>query len=144
MKLRRLAVFILASVFGLLSELGAQTDSASPGSSPSPSAKLPIEFDSFILVLLVRPPNPPEFPKEELDRMQEGHFSNMQRLAAEAKLFKAGPTEDYSGRSVRGIFVLKAQSEAEAREWIKDDPLIKAGRLVPELMKWFVEKGSLK
>ena len=76
--------------------------------------------------------------------MQEGHFANMQRLAAEAKLFKAGPTEDYSGRSVRGIFVLKAQSEAEAREWIKDDPLIKAGRLVPELMKWFVEKGSLK
>jgi uncharacterized protein YciI len=42
-------------------------------------------------------------PKPELDKLQEGHMSNMRRLAEEGKLFKAGPTEDFSGRNVRGI-----------------------------------------
>ena len=114
--------------------------------TPSPAAaqQQPFEFDSYIFVLLVRPPNPPDFPKEELVKLQEGHMANMRRLHGEGKLFKAGPLEDYSGRNARGIFILKTQSQDEAREWIKDDPLIKAGRLVPEFMKWFVEKGSLK
>jgi uncharacterized protein YciI len=109
--------------------------------SPSPT---PFQFDQFILVLLVRPANPPDFPKEQLDDMQKQHLANMERLAREGKLLKAGPTEDYSGRNVRGIFILKTESVDEAREWIKDDVFIKNGRLVPEVMKWFVEKGSLK
>ena len=104
----------------------------------------PMEFDSFILVLLVRPPNAPELPKEELDRLQQGHFDNMKRLAAEGKLFKAGPTEDFSGRNVRGIFILKTDSLEQAKEWVATDPTVKAGRLVPEFMKWSVQKGTLK
>ena len=103
-----------------------------------------MEFDSFILVLLVRPPNAPEKPKAELDQLQEGHMANLRRLADEGKLFKAGPIEDFSGRNVRGIFILKTESVDQAREWVATDPSVKAGRLAPEFMKWFVEKGSLK
>jgi len=103
-----------------------------------------MEFDSFILVLLVRPPNAPELPKEELDKLQQGHFDNMKRLAAEGKLSKAGPTEDFSGRNVRGIFILKTDSLEQAKEWVATDPTVKAGRLVPEFMKWSVQKGTLK
>lgn len=103
-----------------------------------------MEFDSFILVLLVRPPNAPDMPKPELDKLQESHMANMRRLADEGKLFKAGPTEDFSGRDVRGIFILKTESFVEAREWVATDPSVKAGRLVPEFIKWFVQKGSLK
>ena len=103
-----------------------------------------MEFDSFLLVLLVRPPNAPDRPKAELDQLQEGHFTNMKRLAEEGKLFKAGPIEDFSGRNVRGIFVLKTDSVDQAREWVATDPLVKAGRLAPEFMKWFVQKGTLK
>ncbi|HVF72759.1 MAG TPA: YciI family protein [Chthoniobacterales bacterium] len=118
---------------------------ASPAPSGSPETKAPrIEFDSFILVLLVRPPNAPDLPKPELDQLQEGHFANMRRLADEGKLFKAGPTQDFSGRNVRGIFILKTDSVDQAREWVATDPLIKIGRLAPEFMKWSVEKGSLK
>ncbi len=106
--------------------------------------KHPLEFDQFILVLLVRPAHAPELPKEELDKLQEGHISNMKALHAEGKLFKAGPVEDFSGRNVRGILVLATDSQEKAREWIAGDPLIKAGRLVPEFLKWYVEKGSLK
>ena len=121
----------------------AAESTPAPPASPQAS-KAPIEFDSFILVLLVRPPNAPEKPKAELEKLQEGHMANMKRLADEGKLFKAGPTEDSSGRNVRGIFIFKAESVEQAREWVATDPLVKAGRLAPEFMKWFVQKGSLK
>ena len=118
-----------------------------PAAEPTPAphaSGAPMEFDSFILVLLVRPPNAPDRPKAELDQLQEGHMSNMKRLADEGKLFKAGPTEHFSRRNVRGIFILKTESVDQAREWVASDPLIKIGRLVPEFMKWSVQKGSLK
>jgi uncharacterized protein YciI len=115
-----------------------------PAASASPHSSPAIEFDSFILVLLVRPPNAPEMPKAELDKLQEGHMANMKRLADEGKLFKAGPIEDFSGRNIRGIFILKTDSVDQAREWVATDPSVKAGRLAPEFMKWFVQKGSLK
>ena len=103
-----------------------------------------MEFDSFILVLLVRPANAPDLPKPELDKLQDAHLANMRRLADEGKLFKAGPVEDFSGRNVRGIFILKTESVDQAREWVTTDPSVKAGRLAPEFMKWSVQKGSLK
>jgi hypothetical protein len=60
-------------------------------------ANAPAEFDSFIVVLLVRPPNAPDMPKTK-----------------------------------------------QARAWVGTDPLVRIGRLMPEYLKWFVEKGSLK
>jgi uncharacterized protein len=129
------------ALLGLVTKLPA----AEPTPSAAPQASgTPMEFDSFILVLLVRPPNAPDRPKAELDQLQEGHMANMKRLADEGKLFKAGPIEDFSGRNVRGIFILKTESVDQAREWVATDPSVKAGRLAPEFMKWYVQKGSLK
>jgi uncharacterized protein YciI len=113
-------------------------------SAPSQSPAAPMQFDSFMLVLLVRPPNAPDIPKPELDQLQEQHMANIRRLHAEGKLLKAGPTEDQSGRNVRGIFILTTDSVDKAREWVESDPLIKRGRLVAEYLKWYVEKGSIK
>jgi len=115
---------------------------SSPAPSHSPSE--PMQFDSFMLVLLVRPPNAPETPKAELDQLQEQHLANIRRLHDDGKLLKAGPTEDQSGRNVRGIFILTTDSVDKAREWVGSDPLIKRGRLIAEYLKWYVEKGSLK
>ncbi|HEY3663915.1 MAG TPA: YciI family protein [Chthoniobacterales bacterium] len=115
-----------------------------PETASSPHSSAPTEFDSFMVVLLVRPPNAPEFPKAELDQLQEAHLTNIRRLAGEGKVFKAGPFEDYSGRNVRGMFILKTSSLEEARAWVATDPLVRRGRLVPEFLKWYVEKGSLK
>jgi hypothetical protein len=120
----------------------ARAEDASPSSTPH--ATTPSEFDSFIVVLLVRPANPPELPKAELDQLQEKHLANINRLAEEGKLLKAGPFDDYSGRNVRGMFILKTDSLEQARAWVGTDPTIKAGRLVAEYLKWYVEKGSLK
>jgi uncharacterized protein YciI len=135
--------FCCVALLGFVSNLLA-TD-ATPAAAPAPHASgTPMEFDSFIVVLLVRPPNAPERPKAELDQLGEGHMATIRRLADEGKLLKAGPFEDFSGRNVRGMFILKTGSVDEAREWVATDPLVKAGRLVPEFLKWYVQKGSLK
>jgi uncharacterized protein len=123
--------------------MAAEPTTPAPSTGPHASGT-PMEFDSFILVLLVRPPNAPEKPKAELDQLQEGHMANMRRLADEGKLFKAGPIEDFSGRNIRGIFILKTESVDQAREWVATDPSVKAGRLAPEFLKWYVQKGTLK
>lgn len=117
---------------------------ATPSPSPAGRPELPTEFDTYVLVLLVRPPDLPALPKEQLEELGNGHFANMKRLAGEGKLFKAGPVKDESGRDVRGIFILATDSVEKARAWVATDPLVNAGRLVPEYMRWSVEKGTLK
>jgi uncharacterized protein YciI len=131
------------ALFGFVSDVIAAEATPAPPAAPHASGT-PMEFDSFIVVLLIRPPNAPDRPKAELDQLGEGHMANIQRLADEGKLLKAGPLEDYSGRNVRGIFILKTDSVDRAREWVATDPLVKVGRLVPEFLKWYVLKGSLK
>lgn len=111
--------------------------------APTPAAT-PFEFDNFFLVFLVRPENRPEISKEEGDRIQAAHIANIQRLHAEKKIAYAGPLEDFSGRNVRGIFILRTASLEEAKTWVDTDPAVKAGRLKPEYLKWYVEKGALK
>ena len=137
MRLRLLLFLTVAALLG-----SAVYGHSSP--TPSPAAGPPMQFDQFILVLLVRPATSPEIPKPELDQLQAEHLATIRRLHAEGKLLKAGPTEDKSGRNVRGIFILKTDSVETARDWVGSDPLIKRGRLVAEYLKWYVEKGSLK
>jgi uncharacterized protein YciI len=136
------SLIVLTSTSMAAPSVHAQKPAPSP--TLSHSANAPMEFDSFIVVLLVRPPKPPEIAKGELDKLQEAHLANINLLAKEGKLLKAGPFEDYSGRNVRGMFILKTDSVDQAREWVGTDPLVKIGRLVPEYLKWYVEKGSLK
>lgn len=138
-----LITFRLLTLALLAGLLGAGVKAQpSPAALAAPAPKM--EFDQFVLVLLLRPPNAPELPKPELDGLQEGHIANIRRLHAEGKLLKAGPTDDESARNVRGIFILTTASVAQAREWVASDPPIKRGRLVAEYLKWYVEKGSLK
>jgi uncharacterized protein YciI len=131
------------ALLGFTNLIAAAEAKTAASAAPQASAT-PMEFDSFIVVLLVRPANAPERPKAELDQLGEGHMANIRRLADEGKLLKAGPFEDYSGRNVRGMFILKTDSVDQAREWVATDPLVKVGRLVPEFLKWYVLKGSLK
>lgn len=84
------------------------------------------------------------FRRTNLDQLQDAHLANIKRLADEGKILKAGPLKDFSGRNVRGIFILATDSLETAREWVGTDPSVKIGRLAPEYMKWYVEKGSLK
>lgn len=77
----------------------------------------------------------------ETAALQEAHLANINRLAATKKLVAAGPFGDNG--ILRGIFVFRVASLAEAKELAETDPAVKAGRLVIDMHPWMVPEGIL-
>jgi uncharacterized protein YciI len=75
------------------------------------------------------------------EELQKAHMANINRLAETKKLVVAGPFGD-DGK-LRGIFVFKVATLAEAKELAETDPAVKAGRLAIEMYTWFVPAGVL-
>ena len=70
------------------------------------------QTDPLLFVFLNKRTDLPALPKEESDKLMEGHMANIERLAKEGKLVVAGPFEGGGG-----IFVLKTNSVEEAKSW---------------------------
>ncbi len=68
-------------------------------------------------------------------------MANIKALWEAKKLIVAGPMGDDG--DARGVFVFQAANRAEALALAESDPAIKAGRLVPEIYSWWVEKRAL-
>ena len=73
--------------------------------------------------------------------LQEAHMANINKMWEEKKLVIAGPMGDDG--DTRGVFVFAAKDKTEARAFAESDPAVKAGRLVPEIHSWWVEKRAL-
>jgi uncharacterized protein YciI len=76
----------------------------------------------------------------ERQRIQEAHLANIKKLAYTGKLVAAGPFTDDG--DLRGIFVFKTATLAEANELTNTDPAVQAGRLRIELYPWQVPEGA--
>ncbi|HKO96909.1 MAG TPA: YciI family protein [Pyrinomonadaceae bacterium] len=73
--------------------------------------------------------------------LQQAHLANINRLAEAKKLVVAGPFGDNG--TLRGIFVFKVASLAEAKQLAETDPAVIAGRLAIDMHPWKVPEGIL-
>ena len=79
--------------------------------------------DELLFVFLNKRNDLPELPKAEVDKIMEGHMANINAMAKDGRLLVAGPFEGGGG-----IFILKTGSVEEAKQWLANDPGVKAER----------------
>jgi uncharacterized protein len=103
----------------------------------------PLQMTTVYFAFLKKGPNRKEGDDKnlEIQELQRAHIANINRLAAAKKLVVAGPFGDEG--DLRGIFVFRVDSLAEAQELCDTDPMIKIGRLVVELHPWQVPDGVI-
>lgn len=95
---------------------------------------------SYVLVILKTGPNKvPEGPAR--NKMFQGHFANIQRLAAEKKLVLAGPLDGADGW--RGVFVFATPDINQAKDFVATDPVIVNGEMVAEYHKFYGSAGLM-
>jgi uncharacterized protein YciI len=103
---------------------------------------IPDAFDVYTLVVLRRPPEPPEMPDDELAALQAAHLAYRAELRRQGPLVVNGPVVEPSDASYRGMSIF-ACDPAEAARLSDGDPSVAAGRLVYDVMEWWVAAGSL-
>ncbi len=126
---------VLALVFG--SNSAAQTP-------PQPTATPVVgpgdfEMTTYYVGFLYRVPNTTPEASAESEALQKAHLANILRLFEEGKLLVAGPFTD--GGDLRGLYVFRVGSMAEAKALAETDPAVKAGRLRLEFHPWFAAKN---
>jgi uncharacterized protein YciI len=86
---------------------------------------------SYSFVFLHKKSDAEQVDKDKLEKIMQGHMSNIERLAKEGKLLVAGPFEGGGG-----IFILNTTSIDEAQQWLSTDPGVQAKRWNIEILPY--------
>ena len=102
-----------------------------------------MDLEAFELVLLRRPASPPDYPDEELDRIQREHLAFHADLRATGQIVTNGPVVRQPDPSLRGLAFYRTGSIERSRQLAEDDPAVRAGRLTVEIMTWLCPPGTM-
>jgi uncharacterized protein len=128
-----------------LSALALLLASDGPAQTTPPPSRMPdigpggFEMTTYYVGFLYRGSKWTPEKTAETEALQNAHMANIQKLAEEGKLLLAGPFTD--GGDLRGIFVFRVGSLAEAQALAETDPAVKAGRLRLEFHPWYAAKN---
>lgn len=150
--MRFAAIPVLASVTALLAALAPTQDApprqTAPASRPAAQdgAPDPGTMHTYWLGLLKAGEKRAEsLPKDRLDELQRGHLAHIQAMARSGQLVLAGPMLDRPGSDpLIGVFLFDLKDRAEAEALAGKDPLVQAGRLRLELVRWYGPKWLLE
>ena len=87
-----------------------------------------IDFDSFTLLLLTRPPDAPDLGEQEQATLQDGHLAHLAKLHDAGVLLAAGPVAVGPDEPLRGIGLFNVGPD-EAAALMAEDPSVRAGWL---------------
>jgi uncharacterized protein YciI len=93
---------------------------------------------SYVFVFLHKRTDKAELPKEQVDKIMEGHMANINKMATDGHLLAAGPFEGGGG-----IFIFNSTSMNDVTEWMKPDPGIQADRWKVEMSLYTPRAGSV-
>jgi uncharacterized protein len=102
-----------------------------------------MELESYELVMLRRPAEPTEYDDETLERIQAEHLAFHDALRAQGTVVTNGPLRGEPDASLRGLTFYRVGSVEEARRIAEQDPSVRAGRLVVDVMQWFCRPGGM-
>jgi uncharacterized protein YciI len=94
-------------------------------------------------VLLRRPAGAPDYPDEELERLQREHLAYHDRLRETGQVVTNGPVIEPPDPSLRGLAFYRTGSLEQSRQLAEADPSVRAGRLAAEIMTWFCPPGTM-
>ena len=69
----------------------------------------------------------------------KGHMAHIKEMAASGKLKLAGPFADAG--DLEGFFIFDVSTPDEAQKLCDEDPAVKSGKLVTEIVQWYGPKG---
>ena len=102
-----------------------------------------MDLEAFELVLLRRPGSAPDYPDDELERIQREHLAYHARLREAGHVVTNGPVDGQPDPSLRGLAFYRTGSLERSRLLAEDDPAVRAGRLTVEIMTWYCPPGTM-
>ena len=94
-------------------------------------------------MLLRRPTSAPDYPEEELERIQREHLAYHASLRDAGHVATNGPVTGQPDPSLRGLTFYRTGSLEQSRQLAEADPAVRAGRLAVEIMTWYCPPGTM-